>query len=95
MEAFSEVNKGTLWYSEDKKSPAAPDFKGSVKLDKHYLLKLIDESTSGLVEVKLDGWRKKVVTKFGEKFVISVQLNTWKPEETVKVRGENDDDIPF
>jgi hypothetical protein len=95
MEAFSEVNKGTLWYADDKKSPAAPDFKGSVKLDKHYLLKLIDESTSGLVEVKLDGWRKKVVTKFGEKYVITIQLNTWKPEESVKVREANDDDIPF
>ena len=90
-------NKGTLWYQgDDKKNEKAPDFKGSVKIDKHYLLSLIEESEGGLVEVKLNGWRNKLDTKNGVKNVINVSVDTWKPDnKPAPKKKEESDDFPF
>lgn len=91
-------NKGTLWYQGDnKKNDKAPDFKGSVKIDKHYLLSLIEESEGGLVEVKFNGWRNKLETKNGVRNVINMSVDTWKPEASKEVRKTQpvDDDFPF
>ena len=90
-------NKGTLWYEAEKRNDKAPDFKGSVKIDRDYLLSLIEESSNGLVEVKLDGWRGKVNTKNGERHVINVSVNTWKPDGSTRVRQDAapEEDLPF
>jgi len=89
-------NKGTLWYETSKKHEKAPDFKGSVKIERDYLLSLIEESNGGIVEVKLDGWRGKVNTKNGERHVINLSVNTWKPDGSTNVRQDAvDEDLPF
>lgn len=88
-------NKGTFWYQADKKNEKAPDFKGSVKIDKYYLLQLIEESEGGLVEVKLSGWRNQIDTKNGKKHVISMTVDTNKTETTKPKAKDENEDIPF
>jgi len=74
-------NQGTLWHNAEKRNDKAPDFNGSVIFERELLEHLISESKNGEVEIKLDGWRAKVNTKDGERNVLRVKLNTWKPEQ--------------
>lgn len=86
-------NSGALFRTKEKKSPASPDMWGDIKLDKAFLLDLIENSTEQLVTVKLSGWTKE--GKSGK--FLSIQVNTYKPQED-RVRQDapqEDDDIPF
>lgn len=72
-------NSGALFNNNYKKHEKAPDFKGSVFLDKDMLIELVKNRTSELIEVKLDGWKK--LDKNG-KHMVSVSVDTYKkPEE--------------
>jgi len=73
-------NQGTMWHNVEKKYEKAPDFNGSVIFEREVLEHLISESKNGEVEIKLDGWKSKVNTKNGERNVLKIKLNTWKPE---------------
>jgi hypothetical protein len=74
-------NQGTLWHNVEKKFDKAPDFAGSVIFERELLEQFISESTNGEVEIKFDGWKGKVNTKNGERNVLKVKVNTWKPEK--------------
>jgi hypothetical protein len=74
-------NQGTMWHNTEKKFDKAPDFAGSVIFERELLEQLISESTNGEVEIKLDGWKGKVNTKNGERNVLRVKLNAWKPKQ--------------
>lgn len=89
-------NKGTLWYETEKKHERGPDFRGTIKVERDYLLSLIEESSGGVVEIKMDGWRGKVNTRNGERHVINLSVNTWKPDGSTRVRQDApDEDLPF
>ena len=68
----------------------------SSDLERDYLLSLIEESSGGVVEIKMDGWRGKVNTRNGERHVINLSVNTWKPDGSTRVRQDApDEDLPF
>jgi len=70
-------NKGTLFLTEDKKSPKFPDMNGYIKIERDYLKQLMDKSDS-LVEIKLSGWKK--IFASGKKGV-SLVIDTYvKPD---------------
>lgn len=70
-------NSGSLWHQVEKKSEKAPDFSGSIFLDRDFLTEMLDASDQ-LVEVKLSGWRNKVNTKNGERNVLNLSVDTFK-----------------
>lgn len=84
-------NTGGLFITKEKKHEKAPDLWGNMKLDKYYLLKLIEESDSGIVEIKIDAWSK--VSESGNKY-LSLKLNTWKPNEKTTQEVKSND-LPF
>ena len=70
--------------------------RGTIKVERDYLLSLIEESSGGVVEIKMDGWRGKVNTRNGERHVINLSVNTWKPDGSTRVRQDApDEDLPF
>ena len=72
-------NSGAIFNNNYKKHDKAPDFKGSIKLDKDMLIELVKNRTSELIEIKLDGW--KGLDKNGKPWV-SLKVDTYKkPEE--------------
>jgi hypothetical protein len=85
-------NSGALFRTKDKKHEKSPDMFGSMKLDKHYIMSLIEESTSQLIEIKFSGWTAESPTT-GTKY-LSLKLNTMQPIEPAP-KKEEDDDIPF
>jgi len=80
-------NTGALFRVKEKKHEKSADMFGNLKLDKHYLMSLIEESDGQLIEIKLSGWTS--VSSAGNKY-LSLKLNT--PRENTP---KNDDDIPF
>jgi hypothetical protein len=85
-------NSGALFRTKDKKHEKSPDMFGSMKLDKHYIMSLIEESTGQLIEIKFSGWTAESPTT-GTKY-LSLKLNTMQPIEP-DPKKEEDDDIPF
>ena len=85
-------NSGALFRTKDKKHEKSPDMFGSMKLDKHYIMSLIEESTGQLIEIKFSGWTAESPTT-GTKY-LSLKLNTMQPIEPAP-KKEEDDDIPF
>jgi len=83
-------NTGAVFRAKEKKHDKSPDMFGSLKIDKHYLLNLIEESNGQLVEIKFSGWT--AVSQKGEKY-LSLKLSTLQP--TPKKDTEDDDSIPF
>lgn len=81
-------NQGTLWHNVEKRFEKAPDFNGSVIFELAALEYLISEAKNGEVEIKLDAWKSKVNTKNGERHVLKVKLNTWKPETTISTEKD-------
>ena len=75
------------------KTEKSPDMWGEVKIDKHYLLSLIEDSNSQLITVRLSGW-SAVSPNTGTKY-LSLKIDTRPPLETVKKKEAVDDDIPF
>lgn len=72
-------NKGSMFINKYKKHEKAPDFRGSVFVDKDLLIDIVKNRTSELVEIKLDAW--KGVTKDNQPW-ISLSVDTYKkPEE--------------
>jgi hypothetical protein len=72
-------NKGSLFVNKYKKHDKAPDFRGSVFIDKDLLIDIVKNRTSELVEIKLDAW--KGVTKDNQPW-LSLSVDTYKkPEE--------------
>jgi hypothetical protein len=88
-------NTGTLWYEAEKKHPKAPDFKGSIGVDRAYLQEILDAQSEAVVEIKLDGWRGKVVVNGDDKNVLRLSVNTWKPDASYSTKGRRDETIPF
>jgi len=88
-------NSGALFRTKDKKHEKSPDMFGSMKLDKHYIMSLIEESTSQLIEIKFSGWTAESPTT-GTKY-LSLKLNTMTPLPKENAPKEEDDDesIPF
>ena len=72
------ANAGNLINNYQKKQENHADFKGSVYIDKDLLIELVKNRTSELVEIKLAGWKK--LDKNG-KPCVSLQIDTWKPQE--------------
>ena len=72
-------NAGTLWHQTEKKFDKAPDFSGSVFFDYTYLSDLITSSEGGLIEIKFGGWRSKVETRNGERHVLNLLVDNYKP----------------
>lgn len=78
MSAYeTKPNTGTMFLTKQKKHEKAPDFYGSVSLDKDLLIELVKNRTSELIEIKLDAW--KGVTKSGDPW-LSLKVNTWQPQ---------------
>ena len=73
-----KLNVGFLFNNNYKKHEKAPDFKGSVLIDKDLLVELVKNRTSDLVEIKLDGWKK--LDKNG-KPMVSLSVDTYKKPE--------------
>ena len=71
-------NTGSMFLSKNKKHEKAPDFYGSISIDKDLLIELVKNRTSELIEIKLDAWKK--TTKNGDPW-LSISINTWKPAE--------------
>ena len=71
-------NTGSMFLSKNKKHEKAPDFYGSISIDKDLLIELVKNRTSELIEIKLDAWKK--TTKNGDPW-LSMSINTWKPTE--------------
>jgi hypothetical protein len=88
-------NTGTLWHEAEKKHPKAPDFKGSIGVDRAYLQEILNDQSETVVEIKLDGWRNKVEVNGDEKHVLRLSVNTWKPDATHSNKGRRDETIPF
>ena len=70
-------NTGRLMPAKEKKNEKAPDFWGSVYINKDLLIELVKNRTDELVEIKLDGWKSQ--SKAGNHY-LSLKINTWKPE---------------
>ena len=87
-------NSGALFRTKEKKHENSPDMFGSMKIDKHFLMSLIEESTGQLIEIKFSGWTAVSPTT-GTKY-LSLKLNTMPPmEKAPKVENDDSDDIPF
>lgn len=74
------TNQGTMWHNAEKKHDKAPDFGGTIDLEKDLVEQLLSESEDGIVKLKLDFWKGKVNTKNGERAVLKAKVNTWKPD---------------
>ena len=90
-------NTGALFRTKEKKHEKSPDMFGSMKLDKHYLMSLIEESNGQLVEIKFSGWSS--VSSSGTKY-LSLKLNTMQQQGSAQQQStapqeDSDDDIPF
>jgi hypothetical protein len=83
-------NTGALFRTKEKKHEKSPDMFGSLKIDKHYLLSLIEESNGQLIEVKFSGWTS--VSSAGVKY-LSLKLNTM--QQQTKKEEDDDQEIPF
>jgi hypothetical protein len=83
-------NQGTMWHNTEKKHPKAPDFSGSMLFEKDYLQHLIEQSSNGEVEIKLDLWKSKVNTRNGERHVLNTKVNTYvKPDAQPADNGKD------
>ena len=71
-------NKGSIFVNKYKKHDKAPDFRGSVHIDKDYLIDLIKNRNSELIEIKLSAWKK--ATKNGDPW-LSLAVDTFKREQ--------------
>ena len=71
-------NMGSMFLSKNKKSEKAPDFYGSIHIDKDLLIELVKNRTSELIEIKLDAWKK--ATKDGKPW-LSMSIDTYKKQE--------------
>ena len=65
-------NSGSLVPSTIRKSEKSPDFFGSIKVDPAFLKDAIARS-SGLVEIKLSGWKRQ--SKAGNNY-LSIAVDT-------------------
>lgn len=71
-------NAGTFWHQVEKRSDKAPDFTGSIFFDPDYLRELLNNSNSGLVEIKFSGWKNKISTQKGDRNVLNMSVDTFK-----------------
>ena len=81
-------NTGALFRTKEKKHEKSPDMFGSMKIDKHYLLSLIEESNGQLIEISFSGWTRE--SSSGTKY-LSLKLNTMQQTK----KDEDNEDIPF
>lgn len=68
------LNRGALFISSQRKSEKAPEYFGSIKLDRAYLKDLLNKTDEDGIEVKLSGWKKP--TKTGGTF-LSLAVDTF------------------
>jgi hypothetical protein len=68
------LNRGALFLSTQRKSDKAPEYFGSIKLDRSYLKSLMEKTDEDGIEVKLSGWKKP--TKTGGTF-LSISVDTF------------------
>ena len=88
-------NGGLLFFSKQKKHPQAPDYYGTIKFDKAFLLQKINEAVGAEVEIKLDSWAK--TDKNGNP-MFSLQVNSFVPQPQPAYRPPapiDDSQIPF
>ena len=71
-------NSGSMFVNKFKKHEKAPDFKGSIHIDKDMLIELVKNRTSELIEIKLDAWKK--ATKDNQPW-LSLSVDTYKKPE--------------
>lgn len=72
-------NMGSMFLSKNKKTEKAPDFYGSIHIDKDLLIELVKNRNSELIEVKLSAWKRS--TKNGDPW-LSLAVDTFKKQET-------------
>ena len=70
-------NMGSMFLSKNKKHDKAPDFYGSISIDKDLLIELVKNRNSELIEVKLSAWKR--ATKNGDPW-LSLAVDTFKRE---------------
>lgn len=87
MSGYTQMpNKGTMFVNKYKKHEKAADFRGSIHVDKDYLIELIKNRNSELIEIKLDAW--KGVTKDNQPW-LSLSVDTYKkPTEEAPVEKD-------
>ena len=60
-------NTGVLFPNQEKKTDKYPDMRGSVDLDKTFLIEMMDKSKGATVKISLGAWKKE--SKEGMKFL--------------------------
>ena len=68
------LNRGALFVSSQRKSDKAPEFFGSIKLDRAYIKDLLEKTDEDGIEVKLSAWKQP--TKTGGTF-LSLSVDTF------------------
>ena len=79
-------NSGSMFVNKFKKHEKAPDFKGSIHIDKDMLIELVKNRTSELIEIKLDAWKK--ATKDGQPW-LSLSIDTYKKPEQAQAEEKD------
>ena len=74
---IQKPNMGSMFLSKNKKTEKAPDFYGSIHIDKDLLIELVKNRNSELIEVKLSAWKR--ATKNGDPW-LSLAVDTFKRE---------------
>jgi hypothetical protein len=83
-------NSGAIFTSTQKKFEKSPDMWGDIKIEKAYLLELIEKAKGeDSVTVKLSGWLRK--DKNGNRMV-SLKVDTYQaPAQTTSAKDPWDD----
>ena len=82
------LNRGALFLSSQRKSDKAPEFFGSIKLDRAYIKDLLNKTDEDGIEVKLSAWKKP--TKTGGTF-LSLSVDTFVKKEAAAPQQEEKD----
>lgn len=82
------LNRGALFTSSQRKSEKAPEFFGSLKLDRAYIKDLLNKTDEDGIEIKLSGWKKP--TKTGGTF-LSLSVDTFVKKDATPAKQEERD----
>lgn len=97
MSYVPKPNTGTLFMNDFNKSPAAPDRRGDLFLDKKFITDLVREAEGDLVRISLSAWEKRGPK--GEYLSMAASVPYVKPDAQAlakpKAPIEDDEDVPF
>ena len=97
MSYVPKPNTGTLFMNDFKKSPAAPDRRGDLFLDKKFITDLVRDTEGDLVRISLSAWEKSGPK--GEYLSMAASVPYVKPDAQAPAKPkapiEDDEDVPF